>query len=175
MVLPGPQGTVQYPIRAPNEHSLHTKIMEKSLSLFFYCYQSVVHLQSSLSLTPLPPTLSSLFFCPFYPLSVHPCPLCRSHTLFCFPTLQCGAICGIQGEEGFGFIHQSFILSALVSPLVLAMSLFSLLCKQSSLSMLKNGAMATTARAEGKKNGSRIMKIMQCDLCRFLPFFFFFF
>lgn len=66
MVLPGPQGTVQYPIGAPNEHALHTKIMEKSLALFFYCYQSVVHLQSALSLTPVPSALCSLFFCPFY-------------------------------------------------------------------------------------------------------------
>ncbi len=66
MVLPGPQGTVQYPIGAPNEHSLHTKIMEKSMALFFYCYQSVVHLQNSLPLTPLPSAPSSLFFCPFY-------------------------------------------------------------------------------------------------------------
>jgi len=44
MALLGPQGKAQYPIGAPNEHSLHIKIMEKSLALFFYCYQSVVHL-----------------------------------------------------------------------------------------------------------------------------------
>ncbi len=65
MMLLAPQGTVLYPIGAPNEHSLHTKIMEKSLALFFYCYQSVVHLQSSLSLTPLPLALSSLLSIPF--------------------------------------------------------------------------------------------------------------
>lgn len=63
MVLPGPQGTVQYPIRAPNEHSLHTEIMEKSLALFFYCYQSVVHLQSSPSLSLHSPQLSVFSFC----------------------------------------------------------------------------------------------------------------
>lgn len=68
MVLPGPQGTVQYPIRAPNEHSLHTEIMEKSLALFFYCYQSVVHLQSSLSLSLHSPQLSVFSLCVLFTL-----------------------------------------------------------------------------------------------------------
>lgn len=83
MVLPGPQGTVQCPIRAPNEHSLHTEIMEKSLALFFYCYQSVVHLQSSLSLSLHSPQLSVSSFVSFLPsicpplppLMIPPCPV----------------------------------------------------------------------------------------------------
>lgn len=64
MVLPGPRGTVQYPIRAPSEHSQLTKIMEKSVALFFCCYQSVVHSQGFLLLLALPSTLSFLFSCP---------------------------------------------------------------------------------------------------------------
>lgn len=149
MVLPGPQGTVQYPIGAPNEHLLHTKIMEKSLALFFYCYQGMVHLQSSLSLTPL----SSQFplFPSVLPLSVHPCPLCRSLPLSCFPTLPCGLwFVGYKGRRVYpSKLHP--ICSGFSS--VLSMSPFSLLCKQSLLSMLKkwcNGHHSQTR----KKNGA---------------------
>lgn len=158
MVLPGPQGTVQYPIRAPDEHSLHTKIMEKSLALFFYCYQSVVHLPSYLSLTLLLSAPSSLFFCPFYPLSGHPCPLCRSHPLSCFPTLRCGVwFVGYKGRR-VGFIHQSSVLSALVSPLFYPWA-YSAHCANSHhwacIKKWCNGH-----QSQSRKKGSRIMKII---------------
>lgn len=158
MVLPGPQGTVQYPIGAPNEHSLHRKIMEKSLALFFYCYQSVVHLQSSLSLTPLPSAPSSLFFCPFYlyvstPAHSVDLTLCPVFPPCCVWSL----ICGIQGKEGQLYSSK---LHPICSgfPSVLSMSLFSLLCKQSSLSMLKKWC--NSHHSQSRKKGSRIMKII---------------
>lgn len=100
MVLPGPQGTVQYPIGAPNEHTLHTKIMEKSLALFFYCYQSVVHLQSSLSLTPLSRAPSSLFSCPFYLYLSTSAAVSISPPVLFFPLVVWSLIYGIQGKDG---------------------------------------------------------------------------
>lgn len=101
MVPPGPQGTVQYPIGAPNEHSLRTKIMEKSLALFFYCYQSVVHLQGSLSFTPLS-SQSPLFSRPFY--LYLPTPTTTRTVDFtlpsCFPPPWCLILRDTGGEEG---------------------------------------------------------------------------
>lgn len=96
MVLPGLQGTVQCPIGAPNEHTLHTKIMEKSLALFFYCYQSVVHLQSSPSLTPL----SELFSCPFYLYLSTSASVSISPPVLFFPLVVWSLIYGIQGKDG---------------------------------------------------------------------------
>lgn len=80
MGLPGPQGTVQYTVRAPNESTLHTMIMERALALFFYCYQSVMHLQSSILLTlltllPLSSLPPSLSFPPFFLSLSTPLPL----------------------------------------------------------------------------------------------------
>lgn len=116
MALPGPQGTVQYPIRAPNEHALHTKIMEKSLALFFYCYQSVVHLASALSLTPVPSPLCSPFFCPFYFYVSTSAPYVDLTLFPVFPP------CGVESdlwdtkERTVSFIHQSTTLPALLYP-----------------------------------------------------------
>lgn len=155
MALAGPQGTVRYPIRAPNEHSPRTEIMEKSLALFFYCYQSVVHLQSSLSPSLHSPQLSVFFFFSFRVLfTLHPstaAPLRPSYPASCFPHLfpRGRVICWVQ-KEGGGWLYPSkppYYLPRFFSS-VLSVSLFSPLCSQSSVSALhKNGA--TKARETG--------------------------
>lgn len=112
MALAGPQGTVRYPIRAPNEHSPRTEIMDKSLALFFYCYQSVVHLQSSPSLSLHSPQLS-VFFPPPVLFTLHPstaAPSVRLTLRPVFPPLPRGSVvCGAQreGRRRVSFIHQS--------------------------------------------------------------------
>lgn len=145
MVLLGPQGTAQHLIWASNEHALHTKIMEESLALFFCYYQSVVHLTE-----PTRPWLSSapvsLFFCPFLPLSVHPCPLVDP--THCFLTLCLLSV--LWDRSTVGVIRQSSILSTLFFPLLFAlnMSLFSLLSSKSWQS--KTGSLVAAVGLEIK-------------------------
>lgn len=135
MALPGPQGTVQYSTRAPTERSLHTEIMEKSPSLFFYRYQSMVHLHRSMSLAPLGSQLP-LFF-PFYPQSPTPPPPSPSiSSSVLLPHLAVWSlVCGMQGGIGFSFSFSHAVRSGFDS--VLSMSLFSLLCEEPLWSALR--------------------------------------
>ncbi|MEQ2237145.1 hypothetical protein ILYODFUR_020176 [Ilyodon furcidens] len=115
IVHPNPQGTMQYPMVAPDEHALHTKIMEKSLALFFYCYQSVVHLQSSLSLLLLSfhfLLFSALFTSIWLPSPQSSPPPCWSNPLF-FHRVVWFLLCEIQ-QKGVKFIHQNSYLSLLI-------------------------------------------------------------
>lgn len=149
MVLPCPRGTVQHPIGAPSEHALHTKIMEKSLALFFYCYQSVVHLQSSTSLAPLSvPSLSVLFdsICPPLtpPLWISPCILHLAVWRL---------ICEVEEEEE-GQLYP-LKLHPFCFASVLSMSPFSLLWEQSSLSMLKKWCNGCHGQSRGGEKGKQ--------------------
>lgn len=165
MVLPGLQGTVQCPIGAPNEHTLHTKIMEKSLALFFYCYQSVVHLQSSPSLTPL----SELRVRSFPVLFTSICPRlppCRSHPLSSFSRLWCGVwFTGYKGRM-VSFIHQSPVLSALVLPLFYPWAYWAYCASSQHRGYLKNSAVREKGGQNNKNNSA---------ICVGSSFFFFFF
>lgn len=136
-MLPWPAGYSAASFGAANGRALLTMIMDKSLPLFFYCYQSMVHLQSSLSFTLLSPHIP-FFPCPFYLYLSTPAPLLIAPTAF-FTLLL--SVCFVRyKEKGVSFIHQSSILSNLIflSPSVIAKSLFGLLSQQSSLSMLEN-------------------------------------
>lgn len=134
-----------------SEHPANTRreIMDKLFGLIlFCCYQSVVHLQRcpSLSLqpphTPTPNQLThTLPPCPFYPSPVH-----RLRTLCIFAVLfstASGSPCRLRSVERqrgsiVSFIRQSLsphLLPGPVSPpLLCAMSLFSPLCSQPSVS-----------------------------------------
>ena len=155
MVLPGPQGTVQYPIRAPNEHSPRTKIMEKSLALFFYSYQSMVHLQSSLSAIPLPSALSSSLFLSLLPSMRPPLPPLSISTCVLFSHLDLLDTGG--GGLALSVKAPSYLL-CFFSPLFYAWAYSAYCVCSHHWACLKSGAMATIARV-GKK-GSRIMKII---------------
>lgn len=147
MVLPGLQGTVQCPIGAPNEHTLHTKIMEKSLALFFYCYQSVVHLQSSPSLTPLSRALSSLFSCPFYLYLSTSASVSISPPVLFFPLVVWSLIYGIQGKDGQLYPSKPRPICSGFT-FVLSVSLLSLLCELSTPRIFKKQRSQRKGRAE---------------------------
>lgn len=146
MVLPGLQGTVQCPIGAPNEHTLHTKIMEKSLALFFYCYQSVVHLQSSPSLTPLS-ELRVLFSCPFYLYLSTSASVSISPPVLFFPLVVWSLIYGIQGKDGQLYPSKPRPICSGFT-FVLSVSLLSLLCKLSTPRIFKKQRSQRKGRAE---------------------------
>lgn len=161
MALAGPQGTVRYPIRAPDEHSPRTEIMEKSLALFFYCYQSVVHLQSSLSLSLHSPQLSVFFFLSFRVLfTLHPstaAPSVRLTLRPVFPPLPRGSvICGTQ-KEGGGGLALSITAPLLSAPVFLLCSIrepiqpivFAVISERASQKRCH----------QSQRNRSRIMKI----------------
>lgn len=165
MVLPGLQGTVQCPIGAPNEHTLHTKIMEKSLALFFYCYQSVVHLQSSPSLTPLSRAPSSLFSCPFYLYLSTSASVSISPPVLFFPLVVWSLIYGYKGRM-VSFIHQSPVLSALVLPLFYPWAYWAYCASSQHRGYLKN----STVREKGGQNNKN-----NSAICVGSSFFLFFF
>lgn len=162
MALAGPQGAVRYPIRAPNEHSRRTEIMEKSLALFFYCYQSVVHLQSSLSLSLHSPQLS-VFFSPsrsvsFLPSIRPPLPL-----LSVLPSVLFSHLCGAgvwfveRKRRGGGGLALSIKAPLLSAPVFLLCSIREPI-QPIVLAVISEHASQKRCH-QSQRNRSRIMKI----------------
>lgn len=145
MVLPGPQGTVQYSIRTQWTHAAHKDNVEvPGLILLLLSERDALTEISVPHSTPLSSQLP-----PFY-LS-NPAHPRQSHCLSCFfHHAVCSLICGIKLEEGWLYPSELHPNSS-GFPSVLSMSLCNPLEKQSSLRLLKNGEMPATDRVKKKK------------------------